>query len=169
MKRPTKLGILFKIILLSIFTLMAIYFDLDYFKRAKLSSSILEISFILFFLILIIVNIKKYINILHDEKNNSRNKEDTNSSGRANYSSYRTNTEQRDYYYHDEQRNTSNARSSFNNGSKYFNGCNDYNSLKKKYKILSAKYHPDNTKTGNEEIFKEINSEYHSLKKKFRV
>lgn len=41
---------------------------------------------------------------------------------------------------------------------KYFNEINNIESLRKEYKKLVVKYHPDNG--GSEEIIKEINNEY---------
>ena len=49
---------------------------------------------------------------------------------------------------------------------KWFKEVNDLNELRKLYKKLVVKYHPDNN--GNEEILKSINVEYDILFKKFK-
>ena len=50
---------------------------------------------------------------------------------------------------------------------KYFTGqYNNFEELKREYRNLSRKYHPDMS-TGSKEQFQEMNEEYESLKKKF--
>ncbi len=47
---------------------------------------------------------------------------------------------------------------------KYFANIKNLDELKRRYRILGKTFHPDNG--GSEEVFKQINQEYHSQKKK---
>lgn len=46
----------------------------------------------------------------------------------------------------------------------YFDGCYTPEQIKKKYRELCKKYHPD-TGTGNEKIMQEINAQYNKIKR----
>ena len=46
---------------------------------------------------------------------------------------------------------------------KYFKDLNSMEAVKKQYRKLAMKYHPD--RGGNEEVFKQINNEYESNNK----
>lgn len=43
---------------------------------------------------------------------------------------------------------------------KYFNNCKTIEDLKKAYRELAKKLHPDNSQTGNTEAFKKMQAEY---------
>lgn len=45
----------------------------------------------------------------------------------------------------------------------FYTDCNNLDEVKKKYHKLSRMYHPDNTMTGNEEIFMELDAQYTEL------
>ena len=45
---------------------------------------------------------------------------------------------------------------------KYFNNINTLEELKKQYKKLAMKYHPDRP-NGSEEIMKQVNNEYEKM------
>lgn len=51
---------------------------------------------------------------------------------------------------------------------KYFNNIKNFFELKKIFKKLSKKYHPDNIETGNASDFIEMKKEYDELKKTFK-
>lgn len=48
----------------------------------------------------------------------------------------------------------------------FFTDCNNLEEVKKKYHTLSRIYHPDNVRTGNEEIFMTLDAQYTELSKR---
>lgn len=59
-----------------------------------------------------------------------------------------------------------NKRSETINTSIYFGGCNNLDSLNKRYHILAKAYHPDNN-FGDKYSFQKMSDEYNLLKKKY--
>lgn len=51
--------------------------------------------------------------------------------------------------------------------SDFFNGCNNLESLNKRYRDLCKVYHPD-MGNGSTEIFQKLNTEYEMLKKRMQ-
>ena len=50
---------------------------------------------------------------------------------------------------------------------KYFKDLNSMEAVKKQYRKLAMKYHPD--RGGNEEVFKQINNEYEEAMEQARI
>lgn len=71
-------------------------------------------------------------------------------------------------YHQDNGRNgaSGNNSSSADNKMSYFDGCDSSDSLNKRYKDLCKVYHPD-MGNGSEEVFKAIQDQYNTLKKKW--
>lgn len=93
---------------------------------------------------------KQYSDI-HDDYDSSDSKEEYSYSYNRTENNSRSRSETR----------SSQANTSYR--SNYFNGCKTNEEIKKRYKDLCKKYHPDNRKTGDEEVFKEIRAQYDEL------
>lgn len=52
---------------------------------------------------------------------------------------------------------------------RYFYGLNNNKDIKRQYKLLSKKYHPDNKETGDKSIFIEIQKQYEKAIKKHPI
>jgi len=75
-------------------------------------------------------------------------------------------------YFYENTNNNSNSNSNSNSKIKktlkYFNDINNKKDIKKRYKELSRKYHPDiSTNNNSDIIMKEINEEYSKVKNKY--
>ena len=63
--------------------------------------------------------------------------------------------------YRNYQSWTNNTRTSYHPD--FFRGCESTVEIRRRYKDLCKRYHPDNQKTGNENVFKEIRAQYDEI------